>query len=195
MGVIFGDHAVWHNFCMCLFSYVFCACVSVCTCFALFCHSCKNSTTVSVCTFFVTLQSLPAAVFSDWNFRLIALLHDLVNSPHVRQLPSQFLHTCFICSCFQLVMFASSFKNAQILEFSMSALYEAYVSMILVLNMPPSQFKKSPILLLVQSRVCFLALTVRKPFMMSLVILVWYWCTCWRVVVFSVGQFLCCVNL
>lgn len=143
MGVIFGDHAVWHIFCMFLFSYVFCACVSVCTCFALFCHSCKNITTVSVCNFFVTLQSLPAAVFSDWNFRLIALLHDLVNSPHVRQLLSQFLHTCFICSCCQPVMFASSFKNALILEFPVSALYEAYVSMILVLNslctkMPPS---------------------------------------------------------
>lgn len=110
----------------------------------------------------------------DW---LIALLHDLVNSPHVRQSLSQFLHTGFICSCFQLVMFASSFKNALILEFPVSALYEAYVSMILVLNslctkMPPSQFNESYFAACSISWVSFQALTVRKPFMMSLVILV-----------------------
>ena len=163
-----------------------CMCVCVCVGMRMFCHI----KMLSVFSFFVILQSLPAAAFSDWNFGLITLLHDCVNSPNVRQLLSQFLHTCYICSCFQLVMVASSLENALVLEFPVSTLYEAYVSIVLVQKIACVQTCRphnsmSPVFLVVQSRVCFLAST--KTTIHDVIGV--------RIVVFGVSQFLCCVNL
>ena len=144
-----------------------------------------------VCIFFIILEPLPAAVLSYSILdTLIPLLNELVY-PHVRQFLSHFLlHIGFLFSCFQLVMVASSLENALVLEFPVSTLYEAYVSIVLVQKIACVQTCRphnsmSPVFLVVQSRVCFLAST--KTTIHDVIGV--------RIVVFGVSQFLCCVNL
>lgn len=84
-------------------------------------------------------------------------------------------------------MVASSLENALVSEFPISTLYGAYVSIVLVQKIACVQTCRphnsmSPVFLVVQSRVPGVNQDNHS------------WCRV-RIVVFGVGQFLCCVNL